>query len=254
MADSDKVIKKLSENKFCDLSGNPKPCFQYMHQPQSLTNRRIRGLVLGLCNYFRLANNRRRFTSRISYILRHSTAKMYAAKYKLRSRARVFKKAGKYLEMPLKAREDKLPLGATDEEIETWFQQAVQKVKTKSIAEGTPEPRWDQARIKIAKIPYVTTMEIPSADLRTTAKNPQEHIEDPILKSGIYYTRGIRALGLPCAICGTTEGVEMHHIKRMANLKGKTALEQAKTGVKRKQIPLCREHHLEEHGKRIQRT
>lgn len=116
MADMDKVVKKLSEAKFCDRSGDPKPCFQYMHQPQSLTNVRIRSIILGLCNYYRLANNRRRFTSRISYILRHSLAKMYAAKYRLHSRAKVFRIAGKYLDKPIKAEEGKTPIGGLDEE------------------------------------------------------------------------------------------------------------------------------------------
>ena len=59
----------------------------------------------------------------------------------------------------------------------------------------------------------------------------------------------MRALGLPCVICGSEEGVEMHHIKRLADLKGKSTLEKAIIGVKRKQIPLCRKHHLEIHGK-----
>ena len=116
MADTDKVVKRLSEEAFCDLSGDPKPCFQYMHQPQSLTNGRIRALVIGLCNYYRLENNRRRFTKRISYILRHSLAKMYAAKYRLHSRAKVFRIAGKYLDKPLKEAEDKTPIGGLDEE------------------------------------------------------------------------------------------------------------------------------------------
>lgn len=120
MADTNKVIRKLSEAKFCDKSGDPKPCFTQMHQTQSLTNMRIRGVLMGLCNYYKLANNRRRFTSRISYILRHSTAKMYAAKYKLRTRAQVFKKAGKYLDKALLAREDRNALGALDELIGAW--------------------------------------------------------------------------------------------------------------------------------------
>ncbi len=116
MANSDKVVKRLSEAKFCDLSGDPKPCFQYMHQPQSLTNVRVRAIILGLCNYYRLANNRRRFTKRIAYILRHSLAKMYAAKYRLHSRSKVFRKAGKYLDKPLKAEQDKTSIGGLDED------------------------------------------------------------------------------------------------------------------------------------------
>ncbi len=243
MANVDKVVKKLSEAKFCDLSGDPKPCFQYMHQPQSLTNVRIRSIILGLCNYYRLANNRRRFTKRIAHILRHSLAKMYAAKYRLHSRAKVFRIAGKNLNKPLKAEEDKTPIGGLDEETKSWFERAVTKVvkMTKEVKR--------EVQIPIAPIPYAKTWEIPQADLRTTAKNPQEHFEDPILKSKVFYTRGIRALGLPCVVCGTTEEVEMHHIRRLADLKGKTPVEKAMSSVKRKQIPLCRKHHLEEHGK-----
>lgn len=113
MADNNKVIRKLQDAKFCDGKGDPKPCFQYMHQTQSLTNTRIRSLILGLCNYYRLANNRRRFVHRISYILRHSVAKMYAAKYKLQTRAKVFSKGGKHLDLPIEARN---ALGGTDQQ------------------------------------------------------------------------------------------------------------------------------------------
>lgn len=104
MADQEKVIKRLKEGGFCDGKGDPEPCFRYMHQTQSLTNSRVRTLILGLCNYYKLANNRRRFTHRISYILRHSIAKMYAAKYKLGTRAQVFKRGGKSLSLPLETR------------------------------------------------------------------------------------------------------------------------------------------------------
>ncbi len=170
MADSDKVIRKLREAKFCDDKGDPKPCFQYMHQTQSVTNSRIRGLLLGLCNYYRLANKRRLFTSRISYILRHSTAKMYAAKFKLKTRAATFRKGGKALDKPLQARKSQIALGATDH------------AKMKANLEINKEIRREQ----IPKLPYLATKEIPGPDLRTTAKNPQEHLSDPIAKAKVY--------------------------------------------------------------------
>lgn len=91
--------------------------------------------------------------------------------------------------------------------------------------------------------------EIPGPDLKTTSKNQQEHLKDPISQGEKYYLRGMRALHYPCVVCGSQENVEMHHIRKMSDLKGKTALEIALTGVKRKQIPLCRKHHLEVHGK-----
>lgn len=116
MADEKKVIKRLSENKISDKNGDPKPCFQHMHQPQSLTNARIRAGLIGLCNYYKLANNRIRFTSRIAYIMRHSVAKMYAAKYKLKNRAQIFKRAGRGLDRPLIARQGDKALGVEDKE------------------------------------------------------------------------------------------------------------------------------------------
>jgi len=176
MANVDKVVKNLSEAKFCDRSGDPKPCFQYMHQPQFLTNVRIRSIILGLCNYYRLANNRRRFTMRISYILRHSLAKMYSAKYRLHSRAKVFKIAGKYLNKPLKAEEYKKPIGGLDEEM----------TKEGKREEEQEQEQEQEKKIRIVPIPYVKTREVPLADRRTTANIKQDHLEDPILKSKIF--------------------------------------------------------------------
>lgn len=103
--------------------------------------------------------------------------------------------------------------------------------------------------IKIPKIPYIYTKDIPGPDLRTTAKKTEEHMSDPIIKAQVYYLRGVRAMGLPCIVCGTEENVEMHHIRKLKDLKGKTALKIALSAAKRKQIPLCRKHHLEAHGK-----
>lgn len=237
MADTNKVIKKLNQAKFCDGKGDPKPCFQYMHQTQSVTNTRIRGLLLGLCNYYRLANNRRRFTSRISYILRHSTAKMYAAKFKLKTRASTFRKGGKALDKPLEARKKQTALGATDKNQINWFLKIKEKMKNQDNKE--------LKGIKIPKIPYIYTKDIPGPDLLTIAKNTEEHMSDPIIKAKVYYLRGVRAMGLPCIVCGTEENVEMHHIRKLKDLKGKTALKIAQSAAKRKQIPLCRKHHFE---------
>lgn len=242
MADADKIVRKLNEAKFCDRNGDPKPCFQYMHQTQSLTNTRIRSILLGIANYYKLANNRRRVTRRVSYILRHSVAKMYAAKYKLATRAKVFRKGGKYLHKPLQARQGKYALGGLDRDQHNWFINAGTKY-TNSLEEA-PE-------INLPKIPFVKTSEIPGPDLRTTANSQQNHFKDPILLGKIYYLRGMRALELPCVICGSNEDVEMHHIRDIKSLKGKTAVETAVAAVKRKQIPLCRKHHLEAHGKRL---
>jgi hypothetical protein len=54
-------------------------------------------LITGLYNYYSVANNLYAFHLIINYILRHSCAKTLARKFRLGSRAAVFKKFGKHL-------------------------------------------------------------------------------------------------------------------------------------------------------------
>nr|YP_006073016.1 maturase [Nitella hyalina]AEH42857.1 maturase [Nitella hyalina] len=99
-----KVIHRLAAKGFCDKSGNPKPNFFYFQDPQSFSVSRISSILRGLANYYHIADSKRQCIARLSYILRHSLAMVYAAKFKLRSRAKVFAIAGKDLSKPSMAK------------------------------------------------------------------------------------------------------------------------------------------------------
>ena len=61
------------------------------------------------------------------------------------------------------------------------------------------------------------------------------------------------SLGLPCVVCGALP-TEMHHIRNIADIrksKKLTMFEKILIGRNRKQIPLCRLHHLQAHGKSL---
>lgn len=61
----------------------------------------------------------------------------------------------------------------------------------------------------------------------------------------------VRAKSLECAACGSTFGVEMHHIRALKSLRGKTdPISFAMAARRRKQIPLCRRHHMAKHSRR----
>lgn len=90
---------------------------------------------------------------------------------------------------------------------------------------------------------YSKLTDFPKPDLATTSKKKNEHLLCPIQKAKAYYIRGAKAFNLPCVNCGSKYKVEMHHIKSISNLKGKTALQKAIIASKRKQIPLCHECH-----------
>jgi Type II intron maturase len=99
-----KVLQSLSEQGFCDRSGNPQPNFHYFQETQSNTVARVASVLRGLANYYHLAESPRRCVSRWSYILTHSLAMMFAAKFKLGTRASVFAVAGRNLLKPLLAK------------------------------------------------------------------------------------------------------------------------------------------------------
>nr|QIA60305.1 hypothetical protein [Herbertus dicranus] len=104
LVDMRKVINRLAEKGFCDKSGHPKPNFAYFQYPQTYSVARIASILRGLANYYHLANSKRRCVTRLSYILRTSLAKTYAAKFKLGTAAKVFAKGGRDLSKPIKAR------------------------------------------------------------------------------------------------------------------------------------------------------
>jgi predicted HNH restriction endonuclease len=62
-------------------------------------------------------------------------------------------------------------------------------------------------------------------------------------------SRGIKALGEPCFICGTIQNIEMHHVKSIKDMKPlKDVIKNKQRAILRKQIPLCRNHHLQIHS------
>lgn len=58
-----------------------------------------------------------------------------------------------------------------------------------------------------------------------------------------------------CAICGTMENIEIHHLRSVKNVRVKThTYAQWVGGFKRKSIPLCKEHHMMYHSGRLSRV
>jgi len=71
---------------------------------------------------------------------------------------------------------------------------------------------------------------------------------NPLSRIGFRLNKGIRVLGEECVVCGTEETVEMHHIKNLKNMGPiKNELKDRMKAIMRKQIPLCRRHHLQIH-------
>lgn len=160
--DSNKVKLRFHEKGFCKRNGEPIPNFKYLANTQQATILQMSYILRGLANYYKLANNVRQMISRWNYLIRFSVAKVFAAKYKLDSVAKVFARAGKDLGKPLKVsnlKEKSKVIGQTEEKI--W-----EYLKTIGIKKNTKKSK-PKAQIGI---PYTRYKEIPLPDLAPLSK------------------------------------------------------------------------------------
>ena len=139
--DMKRVIERLHQKGFCGKSGEPCANFRYFHMPQSYVVAQVSAALIGLANYYHLADAKVRSVKKIMYIFQHSLAKMFAAKYKLGTRAKVFKRAGRDLSKPIKV---KKYAGGTDKMMEKWALEAGGKLNIKGKQPKLPFTRTNQ--------------------------------------------------------------------------------------------------------------
>lgn len=101
-------FRKLSFLKG-DKDPDPQPCFRMFHATQAHTNAQMNKFLSTMVEWYRFADNRKKIVNFCSYIIRGSLAKLYAAKYKLRSRAKVYKIGSRNLSRPLKEKKGQSP-------------------------------------------------------------------------------------------------------------------------------------------------
>ncbi len=93
------IIKKLNSAGFCSKLGKPSPRFQLYAITHNEIIRIYNRVFYGFKNYYRFADNFRTMAFSIQHILIKSCAKLLAAKLKLKTTKKVYKKFGKGLNL-----------------------------------------------------------------------------------------------------------------------------------------------------------
>lgn len=86
-----------------DKDPEPLPCMPMLYSGQAHTNEQMNKFLETMADWYRYADNRKKVVAFFAYVIRSSLAKLYAARYRLKSRAKVYKIASRDLSSPLRA-------------------------------------------------------------------------------------------------------------------------------------------------------
>ncbi|KAL3498338.1 hypothetical protein ACH5RR_041070 [Cinchona calisaya] len=84
-----------------DRDPEPLPCTPMLYSGQAHTNSQMNKFLETMADWYKYADNRKRIVGFCAYVIRSSLAKLYAARYRLKSRAKVYKIATRTLSRPL---------------------------------------------------------------------------------------------------------------------------------------------------------
>ncbi|KAL3616896.1 Nuclear intron maturase 1, mitochondrial [Castilleja foliolosa] len=85
-----------------DKDPEPLPCTPMLYSGQAHTNAQMNKLLETMADWYRYADNRKKIVGFCAYVIRSSLAKLYATRYRLKSRAKVYKLASRDLSRPLR--------------------------------------------------------------------------------------------------------------------------------------------------------
>lgn len=84
-----------------DKDPEPLPCNPMLYSSQAHTNSQMNKFLETMADWYKYADNRRKVVGFCAYVIRSSMAKLYAARYRLKSRAKVYGIASRDLSRPL---------------------------------------------------------------------------------------------------------------------------------------------------------
>eukprot|EP00256_Glycine_max_P024439 XP_003547207.1 nuclear intron maturase 1, mitochondrial-like [Glycine max] len=85
-----------------DKDPEPLPCNPMLYSGQAHTNSQMNKFLETMADWYRYADNRKKIVGFCAYVVRSSLAKLYAARYRLKSRAKVYGIASRNLSRPLR--------------------------------------------------------------------------------------------------------------------------------------------------------
>lgn len=205
---------KLIQNGFANEQGRPKYLGKFIHLSDYEMIQRYNSIIRGFMNFYNIAEDRTSLNELV-YILEYSLAHTLAAKHRI-SLKQVYTKYGNPVRVTVKER---------DKEKIVLFDKPASLTASYLNNKYMVINSWSETNANAAPtLPY-----------------------DP-LAAVLYSAKDTNILDQPCLICGSTENIEMHHLRHLKNTKDKSTLIRIMSRIKRKTIPLCIPCHNKVHA------
>ncbi len=217
--DIERVLNSLKLKGFSNLKNKPIAKNPWtVLKPEEIINR-YNYILRGIGNYYFPMLDRLTTIDRVFYILKFSAISTFAKKYKSKI-TKILKKKKKY--------GDPLTVTITEKYREKEINKTITLLNYRKVKEFNENKKMNFKTYKNF-----------NSNINSDLFQPMRTIN----------WRTYKNLENVCAICGTNENVEQHHIKHIR--KGKvTGFAQIMKQLNRRMIPLCKTHHIEvEHGK-----
>ncbi len=237
--DKQRIINRLHMKGFCDKKGFPLSIPWISNLEPSVIIERFNASIRGFAQYYAEWVSRPSEMSRWIYILRYSCLKTLAQKYKSTIN-KIFKRFG--TNMFSKATKTVAFTATLDAGVgvykKRWELETYLSVKEKCLA----QKRW----VELNKI-FVGRERGDIGNYPLKPDRPTVTHENFVDKLTWVSLRTQASLGMPCAICGTMDNVEMHHIRHIRKQAYTELAEPNFLRVmalrNRKQIPVCFQCH-----------
>lgn len=239
--DRQRLINRLHMKGFCSRTGFPQNIpWLAIYEPQVIIERfnaSIRGLAQYYIGHIRNSSS----MSRWIYILRYSCLKTLANKYNS-SITKIFKRFGRNADDPTNSTvEVKVQLSINGKKYQkTWslltYKELKETIELRMYGDPYMKTFWDvelgqigDYELKPGRIPKVTN-------------------EDYLNAISWVSLRTQSSFDMPCASCGTTDDIQMHHIKHVRKtayvfIPDDVSYKRIMSIRNRKQIPLCEHCH-----------
>lgn len=246
LPDKQRIINRLHMKGYCTENGFPKEIPWISHVEAFAIIERYNAVLRGFCNYYtEFVNNPGKQLSRWVYIIRYSCIKTLAQKYST-SIGGLFKRLGHKFSRSEDNNSRTIAVTVNQVIKGKTYQKTWRLLTLKELIKSAREinRKEDVATRYWSLVKGIPPTYDPSSGSFATVKD--DNFLDKIKMVNL---RTSASFDLPCCMCGSSDNINMHHLKHVRHTKYELIPREqfwARTMSlrNRKQIPLCRECHM----------